>query len=106
MKRYWETIEVYKEASKAFDECYKHWGSLAFTDSSFSHYHSRYYELFTKKENDFIAWADVDRTILQCGFLDLIDYKNPAYYIQMCDWNLDPYEIPIPNNDPKGILDY
>ena len=24
----------------------------------------------------------------------------------MCDWQLDPYEIPTSGNDLKGILDY
>ena len=24
----------------------------------------------------------------------------------MCDQNLNPYEIPTPDNDPEGILDY
>ena len=79
---------------------------MAYSDPYLSQCHNRYCELITKKENDFIAWADVDRAILRCGFLDLIDHKDPAHYIQMCDWQLDPYEIPTPGNDPEGILDY
>jgi hypothetical protein len=43
---------------------------------------------------------------LRCGFLDLIDHEDPAYYIKMYNWGLDPYEIPTPGNDPEGILDY
>ena len=79
---------------------------MAFSDPHLSQCHNRYDELSARKENDFIAWTDVDQTILRCDFLDLIDHKDPAYYIQMCDWNLDFYEIPTPGNDPEGILDY
>ena len=106
MKKYWETIKVYKEASKAFDKCYKCQSSLTFLDSCFFQCHNRYYELSARKENDFITWTDVNQSILRCSFLDLIDHKDPAYYIQLCDWKMDPYEIPISDNDPEGILDY
>ena len=105
IKRYWDTIEDYKEASKALDKCWKD-GISSLSDPHFIQCHNNYFELSDRKEGDFRAWADVDRAILHCGFLDLIDHIDPAYYIQMCDWGMDPYEIPFPGNDPEGILDY
>ena len=84
IKRYWDTVEDYKEASKALD---KYWKD-GFVSSLDPHY-DNYFELSARKEDDFRAWADVDRAIIRCGFLDLIDHIDPAYYIQMCDWGMD-----------------
>jgi len=103
VKRYWETVEKYKENSKARDIC---WSRFSISDPHFQQCSNKYHESCAKKENDFRAWADVDWAILHCGFIDLIDNKDPAYYIQMCDWGLDSYEIPSLGNDPEGILDY
>ena len=105
VKRYWETVEDYKEARKALDKCWTD-DIISYSEPRYIQRSNRYYELFAKKEADFRAWADVDRAILRCGFLDLIDHGDPAFYIKMCDWGLDPYEIPTPGNDPEGILDY
>jgi hypothetical protein len=103
VKRYWETVEEYKKAYKDYENC---WFNYSFSDPRSQQCSKKYDELVNKKENDFRAWADVDRAILRCGFLDLIDHEDPAYYIKMCNWGLDPYEIPTPGNDPEGILDY
>ena len=103
MKRYWKTVQDYKEARNALGEC---WYTFSFSDPRFQQCSNKCHELSAMKKADFRAWADVDWAILRCGFPDLIDHIDPAHYIKMCDWGLDPYEIPTPGNDPEGILDY
>ena len=103
IKKYWDTIEEYKVASKALDD---YWKSDNKTLSEYARCSNNYKQLVDKKTEDFKAWVDVDQAILRCGFHDLIGHTNPKYYINMYEWGMDPYEIPSPGNDPEGILDY
>ena len=101
IKKYWATVEEYKEANTALDkgwedhidECSKLGISNTFP-SNMGKITDRYYELAEKKKSVFKDWVDVDRAIIHCGFPDLIDHANPEYYIKMYDDELDPYEIP------------
>ena len=102
IRKYWDSVEEYKEASKAYDKCWENRSPATERDQCYK----KYCELADKKTEDFKAWVDVDRACLRCGFPDLIDHTDPNYYINMCGWGLDPYEIPSPGNDPEGILDY
>ena len=104
IKRYWDTVEEVKKASKDLDDCWKNEEMV--TGSRHNELYNNYCQLADKKYEVVGAWVDVDQAILHCGFPELIDHKDPKYYITMHTWGLDPYEIPSPGNDPEGILDY
>jgi len=104
IKKYWDTVEEYKEASKDLDEYWKN--NPLMTGSRHTQLYKKYWELVDKKTEVFKAWVDVDQAIIRCGFPELIDHIDPNYYINMYEWGMDPYEIPSPGNDPEGILGY
>ena len=105
IKKYWDTVEDFKEVRK---DLHKFWKDNIYLDPRYTQCSNKFDELVNKKTDDFGAWVDVDRAILHCGFPDLIDHKEPKYYIQMHQWMMDPYDIPNPENDPEGLfqLDY
>jgi len=101
IKKYWNTVEDFKEVKK---DLYQFWKNNIYSDPYYIQCSNKFNELVNKKSEDFGTWADVDRAILHCGFPDLINHKEPRYYIQMHEWMLDPYEISSPGNDPEGLL--
>jgi hypothetical protein len=100
IKKYWATVEEYKEAKTAFDKVQDEWekcfdlGILNTPTSNMNEIADRFCESSDNKISTFEDWADVDRAIIRCGFPDLIDHANPEYYINMDIDELDPYEIP------------
>ena len=101
IKKYWNTIEDFKKVRK---DLHKFWKDNIYSGPSYTQGSNKFDELVNKKTEDFRAWVNVDQAIVRCGFPDLIDHKEPRYYIQMHEWMLDPYEIPTPGNDPEGLL--
>ena len=91
IKKYWNTVEDFKEVRK---DLHKFWKDNIYSGPSYAQCSNKFDELVNKKTEDFGAWVNVDQAILRCGFPDLIDHKEPRYYIQMHEWMLDPYEIP------------
>lgn len=100
--QYWKTVEEYKKAYKALENCWRS-GTISAVPDDCS---KKVDEMNSKKMEDFRAWVQVDKAILRCGFPDLIDHKKPEYYIEMYNWGFDPYEIPSRDNDPENILGY
>ena len=90
IKKYWDTIEKYKKANKVYNN---RWES-EITNDQFLQCLSEYNRLYEKKHKDFKAWVEVDKACLRCGFPELIDHKDSKYYIEMFNWDIDPYEIP------------
>ena len=99
IEKYWAIVDSYKEArtahKKLLDDLVNPIGILDDTFiPSLNEIENRWHELGEKKESAFEDWVDVDIACLNCGFPDLIDHKDPKYYIKMYDDDLEPYEIP------------
>ena len=90
VKKYWDTVEELKKARKDLDECWEK--AVMVTESLFNELYISYHQLSDKRRKFFEAWVDVDRAIIRCGFPELIDQKDPNYYIGLYGHGFDPYE--------------
>jgi hypothetical protein len=103
IKKYWATVEEYKEAGLALDNCWENGGSKEYLHQC----ECNNYELHDRKYEEFEDWVAVEQACLNCGFPDLIDHANPKYYIKMYGDGFDPYEIPTQDEleEEWGLLD-
>ena len=112
IKKYWATVEEYKEARTSYDKVQDEWeeyfelGIPNTFPSNIDEIEERFDESFEKKKSAFEDWADVDKAIIRCGFPELIDHANPEYYINMIIDGLDPCGIPTQDEleDEWGLL--
>ncbi|GBB90699.1 hypothetical protein RclHR1_17730006 [Rhizophagus clarus] len=99
---YWKAVVDYKNSDEELDHAFKKY--LGTNRALKDKLYKKFMDLVNKKEKAFVYQVEIEKIILQGGFVYKKEKEKKDRIIdniRMLAYELDPYEIPVFQNEPE-----